>query len=163
MKRTKLKAFTIIEMIVALILMAIVVSIAFAALSLTNKQLYSFQKRFDTMSDYRLLQNALSQDMQHAESVTREAHTLRCINDQQQVLYTFEDSVVVRQDAASSTDSFFFQVDSVFLGFEGTLQQKEGGLIDEIRLSLKRKEEAFTVHQRKNYDASTLTTPKPLI
>lgn len=157
MKQIKLEAFTVIEMIVALILVAIVVSIAFAALSLTNRQLYSFQRRFDTMSDYRLLQNALSQDMQHAERVTRQARTLRCTKDNWQVLYTFEDSVIIRQDTALSTDSFFFKVDAVFLRFEGISQQKEGGLIDEIGLSLKRKEEAFMVHQRKMYDASVLT------
>lgn len=160
MKRTKLKAFTVIEMIVALILVAIVVSIAFAALSLTNKQLYSFQRRFDTMSDCRLLQNALSQDIQHAERVTGQAGTLRCTKDQWRVLYTFGDSVIIRQDAALSTDSFFFKVDAVFLGFEGIPQHKEGGLIDEISLSLKRKEEVFTVHQRKMYDASVLTVSR---
>jgi len=158
MKWTKLKAFTVIEMIVALILVAIVVSIAFAALSLTNKQLYSFQRRSSTMSDYRLLQNALSQDIRHAERVTGQARTLRCTKDRWQVLYTFEDSVIIRQDTALSTDSFFFKVDAVFMGFEGALQQEEGGLIDEIRLFLKQKKEAFIVHQRKSYDAGTLAT-----
>jgi|GEM_PF-414841 len=155
-KAPKLKAFTIIEVIVALLLMAIVMGIAYTVLSLVDKQSASLSSNFGTQQDYRLLQEALLQDANRAKTLYLKEGALCCANDTGTISYLFLDSAIVRQAFDLPADTFHFRIDSLYLGFENFPQDRENGLVDEVSLYIWKNRQSFIIHQEKIYDAQTL-------
>jgi len=157
MKHPKLASFTVVEVAVALLLMAIVVALAYSVLIRSHKQLGSFEQHFTTDNSYRLLHHALQHDMHVAQTAQQAAGTLLLqLADQSTVHYTFSDSLVIREMPEIAVDSFRFQVDSIYFGFEAKPQIKDGGLVDEVRLYLQQDRLPYVLHQEKMYDAATL-------
>lgn len=156
MKHLKLAAFTIIELVVALLLMTIVVAVAYAALTLTGKQLGGLQQRFGIDNEHRLLQYALQQDFEAADRIVRQEGFLVCLRPSNTVRYELLDSTIVRHVDDETRDSFHFALDSAFVGFESREQVEEGGLVDELRLQLQAKKNSYPVYVHKMYDAVNL-------
>lgn len=155
MKRIKIPAFTIIELVVALLLMTIVVAVAYAALALTSKQLGGLQQRFGTDNEHRLLQHALQHDFDAAERIILQEGRLVCLSPSNAIRYELLDSAIVRH-TDDVRDSFHFSIDSAFIGFESKPQLKEGGFIDELRCQLRSKKNSYPVYVHKVYDAVQL-------
>lgn len=156
MKHRKLKAFTIMELMVALVLTALVIAVAFTVFSLSTKQFTLLTKRFEVDNEYTLLQYTLQLDMQHADYLSLNENGFKCVNNNDQINYLLLDSIILRQHLSGTVDSFYFKIDSVSLNFEKRYQPAIDGLIDEVHLTLGRDERAFIIHQRKHYDAKTL-------
>ncbi|MEH6305262.1 hypothetical protein RYH73_06385 [Olivibacter sp. CPCC 100613] len=156
MKPPKLPAFTIIELVVALLLMTIVVAVAYAALALTSKQLGGLQQRFGIDNEHRLLQHALQQDFEAADRITQQEGHLIFRSPVNTIHYELLDSAIVRHGPDETRDSFHFALDSAFVGFESREQIEENGLIDELRLQLKSNKNSYPIYVHKVYDAVNL-------
>jgi prepilin-type N-terminal cleavage/methylation domain-containing protein len=72
-KPGKLSAFTMIELVVAMMISAIVISIAFYAWTLISSQLVKRQARSAAITEYTLFQRALVRDMDNAQRISDSA------------------------------------------------------------------------------------------
>jgi prepilin-type N-terminal cleavage/methylation domain-containing protein len=66
-------AFTMIELVVAMMISAIVISIAFYAWTLISSQLVKRQSRSAAITEYTLFQRALVRDMENAQRISDSA------------------------------------------------------------------------------------------
>lgn len=89
MRTTKIKSFTLPEMLVVMIITAIVVGLAFSVLSLVQKQVHTIQKNFDKTTRLSLLEQRLWQDFNQHNNIAYQSGKLIITSDTDTVQYSF--------------------------------------------------------------------------
>ncbi|MCF6347004.1 MAG: type II secretion system GspH family protein [Flavobacteriaceae bacterium] len=93
----KVKAFTLAEMLVVLVISGIVISLTMLILSLVQKQLKIIQTNNNQTTEIRLLERALWQDFnKHRLFYNNTKQQLHCISEIDTVLYTFKEDYIIR-------------------------------------------------------------------
>lgn len=109
--RKRIKSFTIIEMIMAMLISSVVIGIVYYIFLLLNHQFAGYQDRSAVINEYLLFQKALQTDMERADVIeypSEKVLVLRRLVDDQPVQYDFYDNFIVRTMAAYR-DSFSIQ------------------------------------------------------
>ncbi len=102
----KLKAFTIIELTVSLLISSIVIGITYYAFLFFTKQYNSYQRKSEEFTEYRLFKKAFQHDLESADFVADSIpNSILMKGDSSEVTYTWDSSAVIRQDGEVS-DSF---------------------------------------------------------
>ncbi|NER12972.1 hypothetical protein GWK08_05945 [Leptobacterium flavescens] len=98
-KNGKIKAFTLNEMVVVLILTAIVVGLAFSVLRLTQKQMNGIQQNFIASDEVRKLEQSLWIDFNRYSRVhyDPQEEKLQLQNELGSVAYDFEEGSIIRE------------------------------------------------------------------
>lgn len=128
--KTKLKAFTLSEMLVVLAITAIVVGLAFVILNLVTKQIQLISTNYISDTEVDKLENALWIDFNAYETVNynKQNKTLYLSNSNRRITYVFSDNYSLRnQDTLIRVDG----LNTFFLGAGQNL-----GSIDAIELSI---------------------------
>ncbi len=146
----KLKAFTLSEMIVTLIVTIIVVGLAFSILNLVQKQMSGIEENFEQDTTYNLLRQSLWLDFRTYNDISYNAKnvSLTCENEVTSVTYVLEESFVIRNLDTLNTSI----VDKIFY-FDGN--EVTSGPIDAIRLISKKEEGSHVIFVYKNNAAET--------
>ena len=130
MSRSKIKSFTLSELLVVMIITAIVVGMAFSVLRLVQKQIVMIQNNYSKTANLSLFEQRLWQDFNAFIEVklTENGTNLSMKSEMDSVFYKFNEDFILRN---SDTIKLKLTIDRVF--FEGK-QVKEGN-IDAISLS----------------------------
>ncbi|MGY3793199.1 PulJ/GspJ family protein [uncultured Aquimarina sp.] len=125
----KIKAFTLTEMMVVLVITAIVVGLAFSVLSLVQKNMRSIENNYEYQSQIRSLEVALTIDFNKYTSIHWNAKenilSLSSPNKENRYIFT-KDSVYNNQD------TFRLQIKDIQYFFEG--KKVNSGSIDAVKL-----------------------------
>jgi hypothetical protein len=126
---TKIKAYTLSEVLVVLLLTSILAGMAFSVLSMVQRQLFSIQKNIDVKANFKQLEQSLLITMnRHAKlKYNTSENTLYCYSEIDTVRYVFTKEYVKK-----STDTFFVSNIHKKLFFEG--KETNEGLIDAIKV-----------------------------
>jgi type II secretory pathway pseudopilin PulG len=130
MLKSKLKSFTLAEVLVVMVITAIIIGMAFSVLRLVQKQIHTIQKNFDKTSNLALFEQRLWQDFNeynNAELQTKQ-NILRLASEKDTIIYQFKDDFVLR-----NTDTIKVKL-TISKGLFMGKQVKEGN-IDAISLS----------------------------
>ena len=130
MKETnKIKAFTLSEMVVVLILTSIVVGLAFSVLSLVQKHMASIQQNFIKNTELNKLEQSLWIDFNRYSNITYDPleDEIKFTNAIDSISYQFKDTYIIK-----ATDTFHVQLQSKILFFDGN--KVETGPIDALKL-----------------------------
>lgn len=99
MKNKKIKAFTLVELLVVLILSGVLASLVGGIFY----YLFVYQQQIDrkpvAVNSMQQLDYLLKKDFDQSEKLFLEGRSLQCINKQDSVNYTFEGSAVIRQQS----------------------------------------------------------------
>ncbi|NAS32031.1 prepilin-type N-terminal cleavage/methylation domain-containing protein [Flavobacteriaceae bacterium R38] len=115
MKRiTKIKAFTLNEMMVVLVITAIVVGLAFSILSLTQRQMLGMQQNYIKNDEMRRFEEALWVDFNKYREVSYNANLdlLTFKNEVDSTYYQFEETFVLKYQ---DTLNIFFEEKNFYL------------------------------------------------
>jgi prepilin-type N-terminal cleavage/methylation domain-containing protein len=106
---TKIQAFTIIEVVVAMLIASVVAAIAYNAFYMLNRQFLSFRNRSAANNIYFLLSTAFQNDFDRALAIrdTLDNRHLIFTEAGNQIRYEIGQSFIVRQ-SNGSIDSFLF-------------------------------------------------------
>lgn len=144
----KLKAFTIAEILVVLVLTSIVVSIALVVLSLVQKQIAGIQTQMKRQNNIQVLQKVLWQDLNKNEIVYfPKKKTLMCTNPIDSVTYTFDNNFILRNQ-----DTIKVAVNNKYFYLDGEIVY--GGSFDAIEIELTKKFQNKTLFVYQNKDAA---------
>ena len=133
--RKKIKAFTLYEMIVVLLITTIVVGMAFSVLRLVQKQMHSISINYEKEMELNRLRQSFWIDFRrynHVDFLEKE-RILRFSNELQNNEYTISDSTIV-----TALDTFAIRNKGLLLFFDG--EEVYNGEIDALKLILDRKE-----------------------
>jgi hypothetical protein len=127
--KTKIKAFTLSEMIVVLILTSIVVGLAFSVLTLVQKHMSSIQHNFINHTELNKLEQSLSLEFNRCSKIEYDAleDELKFKNEVDSITYQFHETYVVKE-----IDTFQIQLQSKTFFFVG--DEVETGAIDAMKL-----------------------------
>jgi len=93
----KIKAFTIAEMLVVLVISSILITITILVLSLTQKQIRNIQTIYIRNTETRLLERTLWQDFNtHRLFYDNKTHHLLCTSEIDSVTYGFYKNYIIR-------------------------------------------------------------------
>lgn len=150
----KVKAFTIAEMIVIMMLTAITVSAAFALYRIVAFQWNNYQLTTKHIYSALSFERYLTQDIQFCDEVVYQDHSLTCSWPDKQVRYSFEDSVVIR--TGSLVDTFPIGLHQVEVYWQNQPVMNVASSIDRIHLIAMPGEDTLEYTIQKQYASDIL-------
>tara|TARA_B110000046_G_C13026081_1_gene414211 strand:- start:8744 stop:9208 length:465 start_codon:yes stop_codon:yes gene_type:complete len=130
MKETKLKAFTLAEMIVVLVVASIVISMSFLVLNMVGKQVSLIQNNYHKKQEVQLFETTFTRDFNtHSVFYHKKENILILKNTKDSVSYVFLDHFIIREK-----DTFNIEVVNKKLFLDG-LETNEKQ-IDAIEINL---------------------------
>jgi prepilin-type N-terminal cleavage/methylation domain-containing protein len=130
MKETKLKAFTLAEMIVVLVVASIVISMGFLVLNMVRKQVSLIQNNYHKKQEVQLFETTFTRDFNtHSVCYHKKENILILKNTKDSVSYVFLDHFIIREK-----DTFNIEVVNKKLFLDG-LETNEKQ-IDAIEINL---------------------------
>jgi len=152
----RVKAFTIVELVVVMILTAIVISIAYAGYALVGKSLANYMGSSKVLNEYLMLTRTLDRDFDRATTAKDSSGNvvmLKAGNDGT-VVYAFGEEAIVRT-AGTVADSFAIGARSLVF----VHQDDSPGLVTAIGFDVMVGREAIHVSCAKVYAAKELIEP----
>lgn len=131
---TKLKAFTLSEMLVVLLLTTIVVGLAFSVLGLVQRQIQDIGDNYERNTEFNLLRQSLWIDFNHYDGVWYDANKSELVfaNELNETVYGLHEGFITKE-----RDTFYVEIDELQFFFKGEVQTS--GEIDALDFGLSRK------------------------
>lgn len=151
----KIKAFSILELIVVMLISMIVMGIAYQGYLLFHKQFLSFKKNADKIADLSLMDRLLHSDISDSRIVLKNSKGIDCIYPDKTIIYEWEDTYALRKDAGL-IDTFHL---TALEGITFTFLSKPANtfeMVDELVFIDKTKESQKVFHYLKKYGADII-------
>lgn len=151
-----LKAFTLIEILVAMTLTALLSTFSFQGFQLIQQQ-YRLHNRINQESiDHQHFFTLVHQDLQKAKYIERYRNQLICNNGPEEIWYEIGSDFVCRNHSRNKVvrDTFPIQVDLIQTFFQKN--EVTSGLVDACQLKIQLFKEPQNINVTKKYSASDL-------
>jgi Tfp pilus assembly protein PilW len=127
----KIRAYTILEVLVVMVIGMIVVSISYTAFFIVNTQYKNFQSRNEKVRSVSLLNFLLTRDFSEANTITSISNGVRCNMRDKIVEYDLVVDFVVRTESQVS-DTFNIKVSNLYKTFDELEITENGHLIETL-------------------------------
>lgn len=151
----KIKAFTLLEVTIAMLLAAITIGICYTAFTLMNQYYADIKNRKDQVGEILLLQKLLRKDVERATLIKKLADGVYITYDTVNISYHFSADYITRDYHQIKTDTIKIATATLDLKFENR-EVANDGLLDEIIFTCKQKGKRFPMHFKKTYSATNL-------
>lgn len=152
----KVKAFTIIELVVVMILTAIIVGIVYSAYSIVGNQYYVYKKTGTQNSQVALLSMLLNKDFTSSHFIKYGNDELFFYSKEDNFIhYVFEENYITR-NSNSVTDTFPINPLNIQMKFLQELQLVHNSLVDELYFEAVIFNQQQLFHFKKQYAADVL-------
>ena len=139
----KVKAFTIAEMLVVLVISGIVISLTMLVLTLVQKQLNIINSNNERRVEVELLERTLSQDFnRHSLFFNIKDQRLQCVSAVDTVNYIFENEYVIR-----NLDTLKVPVVKIVTYLDGTVASNNHLDAMEVQLSKEIKDKKLFIYK----------------
>jgi prepilin-type N-terminal cleavage/methylation domain-containing protein len=164
MKPYRLKAFTIMEVTVTMMIAAILMGITYTAYTIVNKSYLSFNTKNNDMAEVELLDQLLKRDFDQAGVIQKNTGGIVITNTGQTIQYVFTPDFITRTSVI--TDTFKVKTDSLMTSFEGQPideagSSEEQNRLDELSFTLIYQNENIPCHYHKQYSSVNLMQRNP--
>jgi len=149
-KKGKIQAFTLSEMVVVLILTSIVVGMVFSVLSLVQKHMSGIQNNFNNNIQLNALEQSLWIDFHMLTTIKYDDLNDKLIfaNGKDSISYEFFGEYIVKEQ-----DTFYVPLKSKMMFFDGN--QTESGQIDALKLETTKAMQNYHLFVFKHNDATS--------
>lgn len=163
MMNKRVKAFTIMEVTVAMLLTAIVIAITYTVYSIVARSYGEYGTKNNNRAVLIRLDELLRKDFEKAETINKTETGLTCSKRDGMVTYEFRPDGVVR--SSGITDTFKVSIAAVDLLFEHALVgaralSGEDTRIDELRLDILFEKNNIDYSYHKQYSSENLIQRK---
>ncbi|WP_046758578.1 hypothetical protein [Kordia jejudonensis] len=150
----KIKAFTLSEMIIVVLLTVIVVGLAFSVLQLVQKHMYAIKNNFENSTQVTLLEQSLWIDANRSNSIQYDdyTNTLHFISEVDTVTYHFEKEYIRKE-----LDTFSIHIANTLFYFEG--KETTNRKIDAFKLTTEKEFQHRVIFISKRNDATIYMNP----
>ncbi|MCK5677016.1 MAG: hypothetical protein KAH72_00880 [Flavobacteriaceae bacterium] len=142
----KIKAFTIAELLVVLVLTSIVVSLALVVLNLVQKQISGIQINLQKQNEIQVLEKALWKDLNSNKLFYNpKKEILICTNPTDSITYSFGENFILR-----NLDTIDITVQNKYFYMDGEIVYNGAFDALEIELSQKFQNKSLFIFQKKD-------------
>jgi hypothetical protein len=164
MTSAKLKAFTIMEVTIVMLVSAIVIAITYTAFSIVNRSLRAFNRQHQDMAIVLQLDRVLRIDIDRAELMLRDTDGVILKNSSRTIKYQFVSDYVLRKEL--SIDTFKVKIDSISTTFENkqvnvTEERQDESRVDELDVNIHLQNENIPYYYHKQYSSENLINRNP--
>lgn len=156
----KIKAVTILELMVVMFISMLVLGIAYQGYMLFFKQFSSFKNSSDKIAEVVLFDRLITGDLNDCKKVVRNEQGVECIYPDKVIQYQFADTYILRKRIAK-TDTFYFDLENIAISFRGE-PSHTGLLVDELVFTDKKNERLKTFHYIKLYAADVMVNNRDI-
>jgi Tfp pilus assembly protein PilE len=164
MDQQKVKAFTILEVTITMLITGLLIAITYTSYSVIVKSYHSFTVKNEEMAVLVTLDHLLKRDFQQAEVISKDQDGIVLTSNDKTIKYNFKSDYIVR--TAAGTDTFKVQTQEVNTVFENVplnevQETEEQNRIDELAFTLTFKNEKIPYHYHKLYSSVNLIQRNP--
>lgn len=150
----KLKAYTIVEMIVTMLITSVTISIAYSSFRIINGQFGQYKTRSHRNYELVLLDKFMMKDFTNALRIIKNADGYSCQYQDKIINYEFEDSFILRK--SNLTDTFKLKIVEPKFYFMNEEEFVPGSLIDKVEFTGIIEDESLPFLYKKEYGADIL-------
>lgn len=150
-----IKAYTLIEMTVAMLLAAISITICYSAYGIVSGYFVSFQQKNKQAQDMLIFTHAMERDLQRCNQVLRLVDGVEFQCDSMNINYHFAGNYILRVLGELKTDTIKLEHTPVLTFFEGS-EVNTTDTIDRIDLSIVLAQKSMPLQFQKSYAAANL-------
>lgn len=156
----KLKAFTLLELSVVMVIAGLVFAISFSAYNIINRQYTEFKNTSEKILDISMITSILTKEFSEAGEIRKTGNELLLTKtDGNRIIYRFESDALIRKD--NEVEDKFENIVNEKISFLGAEQTESNGLVDELYFEIGK--DAFPLHVKKYYAADVLMEEKIII
>lgn len=149
----KVKAYTIVEMIVTMLITSVTISIAYSSFRIINGQFGQYKTRSHRNYELVLLDKFMMKDFTNASRIVRKSEGYSCQYPDKNIDYEFEDTYILRK--SNLIDTFKLKIQEPKFYFMNEEEFVPGSLIDKVEFTGITEEESLPFIQ-KEYGADIL-------
>ena len=151
----RLKAFTILEVMVTMVISTIVIGGGFSAYEMSVKQYKLYEHISSVMNEVSSFHSVFERDIADSKTVLARDRIIECIQKGKTVWYEFRGDYILR-NLTSTRDTFHVENDSLLLSFKNREQASIGGLVDRVKIRINLKGEKQVIIITKLYGADCI-------
>ena len=164
MIKQKVKAFTILEVTITMLITALLIGITYTSYSIIVKSYRSFTVKNEEMTVLVTLDHLLKRDFDQAEMIFKDQDGIALTSNDKTIKYEFKPDYIVRN--AARIDTFKVQTQDVSTAFENVpinevQETEEPNRIDELAFTLIFQNEKIPYHFYKLYSSVNLIQRNP--
>jgi Tfp pilus assembly protein PilE len=164
MTNHRVKAFTIMEVTITMLIAAILIGITYTAYSIIVKSYISFSKKNEDMAVLVRLDELLKKDFAHSEIILKDNNGISFNSDDHVVKYQFNPDFIVR--TTTRADTFKVKTGVINTTFENQAVNEvsatdEQNRLDDLDLILLFQDEKIPYHYHKQYSSANLIQRNP--
>ena len=152
----RLKALTVMELTIAMLISAIVVSIAYNSMDIFNRLYHRYLKTNDANYQFVLFDRIFKRDLDRAEVVFSAVSGITLQNfDEKRIRYEWQEDMVLRYRPGVEADTFYIysRLQSLTFGNADCMNRPEA-VVDQIRVVMIKEQEIIDAVYHKPYGAN---------
>lgn len=153
MNKNRIRAFTVIEVMIVTLISAIVITIAYKGNEIFQYMYQSFRTKEGQISNLVFLNRILQTDINAADAIYTSEDGFNCLQKKEEIHYTFTNDYILRDYLVQ--DTFYITNYAVRYTFEGK-EALEDDLIDHISFIGSLNGDSLYFDYRKQYAADVL-------
>jgi len=153
-KHQNLKAFTLVELVVVMILSSVIATIAFFSIQNVQSQYSNFEQQTDTVLEISHFQTVLASDFEQSKLVHCEENSLHLIYENYKIQYQFAPSWVTRSVENQFIDTL--RIPSSLVSFYYKSKLISQGRVDKFQLKYTLFKNPYQQILEKEYSSETL-------
>jgi Tfp pilus assembly protein PilE len=164
MIKHRVKAFTILEVTITMLIAGLLIGITYASYSIVIKSYHSFTMKNDAMASLVSLDHLLKRDFDQADVIFKEPDGVSIKKEDKTIKYIFSTDFIVRE--AARIDTFKMQTTDINTTFENAAINEiqatdEQNRIDQLDFVLIFQTEKIPYHYHKLYSSENLVQRNP--
>ncbi|WP_452223476.1 PulJ/GspJ family protein [Lacinutrix chionoecetis] len=105
----RIKAFTILEVVISLAIMSIIIAMVYVIFTLLSKQLYQYSNQTEQINNYNQLNSLLIRDLHNASNISYTANELLLTIQSDSIKYAHANNKLIRTHV-NSIDTFSIEI-----------------------------------------------------
>ncbi|SEC56469.1 prepilin-type N-terminal cleavage/methylation domain-containing protein [Tenacibaculum sp. MAR_2009_124] len=158
MKRNKVKGYTILELLIAMVITSIIISILYILFSMLSQRCLAFNRNEFEVTQISMLKNTLKRDFYKSDYLIFDLGQLTCIGNNQTISYSLGDGFVTRRlKENSNVDTFEVKVKQINPVF---FDEKDLKILKNLSIRVDFLGRDLGFHFSKEYSSDILTNQK---
>ena len=150
----KLKAFTVMELAVAMLISGVVLSIAYNSMDVFGRLSRKFYSNQKGNAEIMMLDDLLRKDFEVSTLILKSGNGILCKKESMNIKYEWLPDMIIR--TIDLPDTFFVKNDGVSVLFMNEQQNLEGGMVDNLQFEKIEDGEELLFVYNKNISPETL-------
>jgi len=153
---SRLKAFTMVELLVVMVLSGILVGLAFLMFQIIQQQFVTYQTSGNSALTSDNIQRLIQYDFQYADLVKTNNNQLICQHTDRTIHYLFEEQNIIRWLENRDLPEDTFKINTKDLTCFFNNKPIENGVVNKCSVNIRYSNSWLTIHQHKTYSAQQL-------